>query len=116
MYSCGGTPKNSTKETIEGYNKLIGQLKTKLDVRIFDLTIIEMSDEILIFFDSIRIHKANKELDKHFHSTFRLACLLLPTENQNFLLGSRFLIISTRYYSSNFTLVNLESLMPFAKC
>ena len=71
MYSCGGTPKNSTKETIEGYNKLIGQLKTKLDVRIFDLTIIEVTDEILLFFDSIRIHKANKELDKHFHSTFR---------------------------------------------
>ena len=66
MYSCGGTPKNSTKETIEGYNKLIGQLKTKLDVRIFDLTIIEVTDEILLFFDSIRIHKANKELDKHF--------------------------------------------------
>jgi len=70
MYSCGGTPKNSTKETIEGYNKLIGQLKTKLNVRIFDLTIIEVTDEILLFFDSIRIHKANKELDKHFHSTF----------------------------------------------
>ena len=71
MYSCGGTPKNSTKETIEGYNKLITQLKTKLDVRIFDLTIIEVTDEILLFFDAIRTHKTNKDLDKQFHSTFR---------------------------------------------